>query len=138
MLNKVLIEGRLTADPELRQTPSGVSVSRFRIAWNGAGEKVAFFDVVVWRNTAEFVCRNFKKGNGITIDGHLDTNTYEAKIPQSNKTYTRTSVEIVADNVHFPVYSGNKEEKKEEYTTTPYTQTPAAFEEVESDEKLPF
>jgi single-strand DNA-binding protein len=138
MLNKVIIEGRLTADPELRQTPNGVSVCRFSVAWNGQGDKVDFFDVTAWRNTAEFVCRNFKKGNGITIDGHLETHKYEAKIPQTNKTYMRTAWEIVADNVHFPVYSGAKEEKKEEYTPTPYTQTHATFEEVESDEKLPF
>ena len=136
MLNKVLIEGRLTADPELRQTPSGVSVSRFRIAWNGQKDDAKFYDVVAWRNAAEFVCRNFRKGNGIAIDGHLDTNTYEAKIPQSNKTYTRTTVEIVADQVHFPVYSG----KKEEQEAAPQFNAPenATFEEVESDENLPF
>lgn len=138
MLNKVILEGRLTADPELKQTPNGVSVCRFSLAWNGQGERVDFFDVVAWRNTAEFVCRNFHKGNGIAIDGHLESRKYEAQIPQTNKTYMRTVWEVVADNVHFPVYSGNKEEKKEAYTPTPYVQNPKDFEEVQVDENLPF
>jgi single-strand DNA-binding protein len=135
MLNKTIIEGRLTADPELKQTPSGISVCRFSVAWNGQKEKVDFFDVTAWRNTAEFICRNFQKGDGIVIDGHLETRTYDAQIPNSGKTYKRTVWEIVCDEVHFSI--GKKETKQE---APPQFSVPASdqFEEIANDEKLPF
>ncbi len=135
MLNKVIMEGRLTADPELKQTPSGVSVCRFSVAWNGQKDTVAFFDAVAWRNTAEFVCRNFHKGDGVTIDGHLQTYTYEARIPNSSQKYNRTAWEIVCEEVHFPI--GGKREAQ----ASPPQYTPSedvSFEEIASDENLPF
>lgn len=103
MLNRVIIMGRLTADPELRQTPSGVSTCRFTVAVDRRagqnGEKQAdFITVTAWRQTAEFVCRYFSKGRMICVEGNLKTSTYQ------NKTYpdvTHYVTEVYADQVHF-------------------------------------
>lgn len=94
--------GRLVSDPELKTTPSGVSVTTFRIAvdrsYVKAGEerKADFFDIVCWRQSAEFVCRYFGKGALIAVEGQLQSRTYQAK-DGSN----RYVVEVVADNVSF-------------------------------------
>ena len=101
MLNCAVIMGRLTADPELRQTPSGVSVTRFTVAvdrgYVKAGEerKADFINVVAWRQTAEFVCKYFRKGSMIAVQGYIQTGSYEK---DGVKRYT---VEISADNVSF-------------------------------------
>ncbi len=102
MLNKAILVGRLTADPELKQTPSGVSVCSFSIAINrpysgkGGERQTDFIDIVAWRNTAEFVTRYFCKGNAIGIDGSIQTRSYTDK--QGSK---RTAFEVVADAVSF-------------------------------------
>lgn len=103
MLNVAVIMGRLVATPELRTTPSGVSVCSFRVAVDrayssrdGGERQTDFIDVVAWRNTAEFVCRYFQKGQMIAVNGRIQTRNYEDK--QGNR---RTAVEIVADNVNF-------------------------------------
>jgi len=102
MLNRVILMGRLVSDPELKTTPSGVSVTTFRIAvdrsYVKAGEerKADFFDIVCWRQSAEFVCRYFGKGALIAVEGQLQSRTYQAK-DGSN----RYVVEVVADNVSF-------------------------------------
>ena len=103
MLNKVILMGRLTADPELRQTPSGISSCRFSIAIDRSyksrdtGERQTdFINVVTWRQTAEFVSRYFSKGRMIIVEGSLRNNNY----PDSNgvKHY---SMDVQADNVSF-------------------------------------
>ena len=102
MLNKVSIMGRLVRDPELRRTQSGIAVTTMRIAvdrdYKGPdGTKQAdFFDVVAWRNTAEFVSRYFAKGRMMIVDGRLQTREWNDR--EGNR---RTSVEIVADNIYF-------------------------------------
>ena len=102
MLNVVVIEGRLTAAPELKTTNNGVSVTSFSIAnkknfKDASGEyKTDFFDVVAWRKTAEFVCGNFKKGSRIIIEGVLSPREYTDK--NGNK---RVATEITAINCHF-------------------------------------
>ena len=102
MLNRVILMGRLVSDPELKTTPSGVSVTTFRVAVDrnyvkqGEEREADFFDVVCWRQTAEFVCRYFGKGAMIAVDGQLQSRTYQAK-DGSN----RYVVEVVADNVSF-------------------------------------
>lgn len=94
--------GRLVSDPELKTTPSGVSVTTFRIAidrnYVKAGEerKADFFDIVCWRQTADFVCRFFGKGSLIAVEGQLQSRTYQAKDGTN-----RYVVEVVADNVFF-------------------------------------
>ena len=101
MLNCAVIMGRLTADPELRQTPSGVAVTRFTVAvdrgYVKAGEerKADFITVVAWRQTAEFVTRYFSKGSMIAVQGSIQTGSYE------KDGIKRSTFEIVADNVSF-------------------------------------
>lgn len=102
MLNRVVLMGRLVADPELKTTNTGISVTSFRIAvdrsYVKAGEQrqADFFDIVAWRSSAEFVCRNFSKGALIAIDGQLQSRQYQTKDGQN-----RTAIEVVADNVSF-------------------------------------
>lgn len=101
MLNCAVIMGRLTADPELRQTPSGVPVTRFTVAvdrgYVKAGEerKADFINVVAWRQTAEFVSRYFQKGSMIAVQGSIQTGSYE------KDGVKRSTFEIIADNVSF-------------------------------------
>ena len=93
--------GRLTADPELRQTPNNISVTSFTVAVNrpftkGAERQADFIDCVAWRNSAEFVSRYFTKGKPILVEGRLQVRSYEDK--QGNK---RRAYEVVCDNVSF-------------------------------------
>lgn len=101
MLNTAILMGRLTADPELKTTQNGVSVTSFCVAvdrrYQKGGEKQTdFINVVAWRQTADFVSRYFHKGSMIAVQGSIQTRNYEDK--NGNK---RTAVEIVADNVSF-------------------------------------
>ena len=102
MYNKAILIGRLTADPELKQTPNGVSVCSFSIACDRAfsgrnGERQTdFINIVTWRQQAEFVSKYFSKGRLIGIDGSIQTRSYTDK--NGNK---RTAFEVVADAVSF-------------------------------------
>lgn len=130
-LNKVILVGRLTADPELRQTDTGVEVSRFSVAVNANKDKTDFFNVVAWRQTATFLCRYFHKGDGICIDGKLSSRSYE------KNGVKHTVYEVIADNVGFSEGS-----KKEEYVPSyaaPVNEIAKAFEEMPAEqENLPF
>ncbi len=102
MLNCAVLMGRLVADPELRTTNTGVSVTSFTIAVDrsfvrqGEERQADFIDIVAWRNTADFVCKYFRKGSMIAVQGSIQTRNYEDK--NGNK---RKSTEIIADNVSF-------------------------------------
>jgi len=102
MLNVVALMGRFTADPELRKTSSDVSVTSFTIAVDrafvrqGEERQADFINVICWRQQAEFVCKYFRKGDMIALNGHIQTRRYEDN--QGNK---RTAFEVVADNVSF-------------------------------------
>ena len=102
MLNKAILLGRLTADPELRHTPNGVAVTSFTLAVNrrfaaqGQERQADFIDIVAWRNTAEFVTRYLKKGSQVAVVGSIQTRTYKDKDDHSRKAF-----EVVADEVHF-------------------------------------
>lgn len=101
MLNSVKLMGRLVADPELRQTQSGIPVCSIRIAvdrdfLNNGTRETDFFDVVAWRSTAEFISRYFAKGRMIVVDGRLQTRPWTDR--DGNK---RVSVETVAESVYF-------------------------------------
>ena len=102
MLNVAVLMGRLVADPELRHTSGDIRVTSFTIAVDrsyvkaGADRQADFIDVVAWRNTAEFVCKYFHKGQLMAVQGSIQTRTYTDR--DGNK---RKAVEIVADNVHF-------------------------------------
>ena len=103
MLNKIFLQGRLVADPELRHTPNGVAVASFRIAVDRdfkdreTGERKAdFINVVAWRQTAEFVSRYFTKGRMAVVEGKLQTRDYTDR--DGNRRY---ATEVVADNIYF-------------------------------------
>ena len=102
MLNKIIIMGRLTRDPELRRTGSGTSVTSFSLACDRdfksqSGEKETdFIEVVAWKNTAEFVSKYFSKGRMAVVEGRLQIRDWTDKA--GNK---RTTAEVVADNVYF-------------------------------------
>lgn len=102
MLNHITIMGRLTRDPELRRTNSGVAVASFAIAvdrdYSGkdSEKETDFFDCVAWRGTGEFISKHFSKGRMIALSGRLQARNYTDK--DGNK---RKAVEIVADNAYF-------------------------------------
>lgn len=102
MLNVVALMGRLTADPELRYTPSNLPVVTFTLAVErsyvkqGEQRQADFIDVVAWRGTAEFVSRYFRKGQLVAVNGSIQTRSYEDK-----QGVRRRAFEIIADNVHF-------------------------------------
>ena len=102
MFNLVVLTGRLTADPELRYTPSNIPVTTFSIAVSRrykAGEQAEadFITIVAWRQTAEFVTKYFQKGSMIGIEGSIQTRRYVDKETGKN----RTAFEVVANNVQF-------------------------------------
>ena len=102
MLNHIVLMGRLTRDPELRRTGSGVAVASFTLAVDrdyaaqGAEKETDFVDIVAWRNTAEFVSKYFTKGRMAVVSGRLQIRNWQDK--EGNK---RRSAEVVADNVYF-------------------------------------
>ena len=103
MLNHIVLMGRLTRDPDFRRTQTGTPVASFRLAVDrdfqsrdGGDKQTDFFDVVVWRNTAEFVSKYFTKGQLAVVSGRLQIREWTDK--EGGK---RTSVEVVADNVYF-------------------------------------
>lgn len=112
-MNTIIIMGRLTADPELRQTQSGNSVTSFTVAVNrsfvkqGEERQADFINVVAWNKTAEFVSKWFTKGQMIAVQGSLQIRSYEDK--EGKK---RTAAEVIANNVHFCGDKAQKEEKE--------------------------
>ena len=101
-LNKAVLIGYLTADPELKQTQSGVSVTSFQIGVSRKRVKADvnpptdFLTIVAWRTTAEFITRNFRKGDPISIVGEIQTRSWE-----DQNGYKRYATEIVADEAEF-------------------------------------
>jgi single-strand DNA-binding protein len=130
--NKVILGGRLTADPELRVTTQGTPVTSFNIAINRKGNKeiTDFITCVAWRNTAEFIGKYFRKGSSIVVDGSIEVRSYEDK--QGNK---RQAVEVIVQDAYFVDSKGDVEG-----FTPPRFETPEApnFEEVAGDDDLPF
>ena len=140
MLNKVVIMGRLVAEPELKTTGTGISVCSFCVAVDrnyvkqGTERQTDFINVVAWRQTAEFLCRYFAKGQLVALDGSLQSRTY-----QDRDGNNRSVTEVIADNIYF---TGDKKQSSGTQTatapqTTSYEQAfDAAFEELHDD--LPF
>lgn len=101
MLNSVCIMGRLTGDPQARMTQTGYPVCNFTVACNrppvaGRDNVADFIDAVAWRNTADFVCKHFGKGDPIIVQGRLQTRNW-----QDQHGNNRKAVEILVDTVHF-------------------------------------
>ena len=148
--NKVILGGRLTADPELKTTQSGIAVVSFSIAVNRRYTKNSaqqnetdFFNVTAWRQTAEFVSRYFRKGSSICVVGTIQNSTWT---DQQGAKHYRT--DIVADEVMFVdsrSESGNTfggDDSDAFGGSTPSFSTPAGaapkFEEIKTDDDLPF
>lgn len=142
MLNQIVIQGRLTRDPELRRTASGVAVASFTVAVdrdfadkNSGARETDFIDCVAWRQTGEFVSKYFARGRMAVVSGRLQIRSWTDK--DGNK---RKTAEVVADNVYF---GGDK---KDESTGQTYSNgvgsysAPAQNYAVldDEDEKLPF
>lgn len=150
-LNKVILIGNLTADPEFKTTPSGVSVTTFTIAverrFAKPGDAVTadFIRVMCWRHQAEFASKYFNKGKSIVIVGSIQTRSWTDQNGQK-----RYSTEVVADEVTFGSTKSENEPKQNEIDseaeysekTTPEQEnavTPAAnFEELGKNDDLPF
>ena len=148
--NKVILIGNLTADPELKQTPTGLSVCRFTLAVNRRfaraeqGQQTAdFITVVTWRQSAEFVAKYFKKGRPILVCGQIQSRSWTD--PNGQKRY---STEVVADEVTFvESKSDGQGASGQQYTPDVYG-TPSFssngngnignFEEIPGDDNLPF
>ena len=133
-LNKAILGGRLTADPELKQTPQGVAVTSFSVAVNRKGKDAGtdFINCVAWRQTADFICRFFKKGSSICVSGSIQTRTWTDN--QNNK---RQATEIVVDEAFFVDTKGENAQGGFDEPAFQTTQAPN-FEEVASDDDLPF
>ena len=128
MLNHVALQGRLTRDPELRQTKNGTAVTSFSLAVNDRDE-TNFFDCVAWKSTAEFVCQYLQKGSMVVVEGRLQTRDWNDQ--NGNK---RKNTEIVVNRVHF---CGSRENSGKASYSTPQ---PSGFTEIEDEEpgNLPF
>ena len=124
MLNRAILMGRLTRDPELRQTPNNVSVATFSLAVDRNyqadknNKQTDFINIVVWRKQAENVCNYLDKGSRVSIEGRIQTGSYDDK--DGNKRYT---VEVVADSVEFldtKAQSQARQESNFEPSPSPY------------------
>lgn len=110
MLNRVVLMGRLTRDPELRYTPQNVPVCTITLAVErafvrqGEQRETDFIDVVAWRQTAEFVSKYFRKGLLVAVEGRLQSRKWKDKFEQN-----RISFEVVADNVYFAERAGDSQ-----------------------------
>ena len=133
-LNKAILGGRLTADPELKQTPQGVAVTSFSIAVNRKGKDAGtdFINCVAWRQTADFICKFFKKGSSICLSGSIQTRSWTDG--QNNK---RQATEVVVDEAFFVDTKGENVAGGFEEPAFQTSQAPK-FEEVASDDDLPF
>ena len=147
-LNKVILVGRLTAEPELKQTPSGVSVIRFTVAVNRrrtrnaeqSEQQADFITVTAWRQTAEFISKYFRKGSAICITGSIQTSSWTDQ--QGQKRY---STEVVADEAMF--VDSRSEGATGGYAPDAYGSAPSYssteaiapnFEDHNTDDDLPF
>ena len=133
MLNRIFLHGRLTKDPEIRQTNSGIYVCKFTVAVDGmpnkSGEKKTdFIECAAWRQTAELVSKYFTKGSAIIVEGSLHNNNFDDKNGTKHYSYV-----VTAEQVHFAESKKTAEQK-------PNIGSFDEFEEIEviSDGAVPF
>lgn len=145
-LNKVILGGRLTADPELQTTPSGIYVTTFSVAVGrpyskDAEKKTDFINCVAWRNTAEFISKYFAKGSSICIVGNIQTQSW-----QNQNGEKRYATEVMVEEAKFVESKTNSSQGTVSTTNEPnlgipkINNTPAVphFEEMDPDDDLPF
>lgn len=124
-MNNVILAGRLTADPELKTTQSGIEFTKFSIAVKrdyskDGNDQSDFINITAWRQTAAFICKYFSKGDGIVLSGKIQTGSY-----QTNTGEKRYTTDVIADKVEFPLgkRSGNGPHNNAEYN---FPDVPAA------------
>ena len=150
-LNKVVLCGRLTADPELKSTQNGVSVVTFTLAVNrrfqsrsadaAQGQQADFINLVAWRQTAEFISKYFKKGSALCVTGSIQTRNW-----QDQQGQRRYATEVVVDEAMF--VDSRNESPANGYVPDAYAAAPTPsfstpegapnFEELKADDDLPF
>lgn len=129
MLNRVVLMGRLAADPELRYTPNNVPVATFTLAVGrsyvkqGSERVTDWIDLVAWRQTAEFISKYFKKGQMMAVEGTIQTRNYEDK--NGNK---RKAVEVLVDNAFFCESKQGGSNGDYTIANSPVAEAPASFE----------
>ena len=139
MLNVIAIMGRLSRDPELRQTTTGKNVASFTIACSrgrkdaNGKDLVDWIPVVAWEHTAEFVCKYFEKGSLIAIDGRLQSRTYKDRDGNN-----RTAIEIVANNANFAGSKRTDGGSNSVPTGGSYNEPTVQCDEIEDEGDLPF
>lgn len=136
-LNQVVLMGRLTRDPELKSTQSGVDVATFTLAVDrsyikaGAERQTDFLDCVAWRGTAEFVSRYFKKGMQVAVSGRIQTRKWKDQQDQK-----RVSVEIVVDEAFFA--DSKRDTAVDRTEPRGWQSQDVSFTELDAEEPLPF
>lgn len=144
MLNKIVLMGRLTKDPELRRTGSGTAVASFSLAVDrdfapkdSTEKETDFIDIVCWRSTAEFAAKYFAKGQMAAVSGRLQIRSWQDE--DGNR---RRSAEVVADNLYFAGSKpGDKRQERAEGTDYSQIKSPdpdCPFEQEAEQEELPF
>lgn len=140
-LNKVILGGRLTADPELKTTPNGISVTSFTVAINRARAKDSeetkadFINCTAWRSTAEFITKYFRKANSICVLGSIQTRSWT-----DNDGNKRFATEVLVDEARFVDSKSESQAAPAEsaaYIPEAYAAAPQ-FEQLGEDEELPF
>ena len=137
MLNRVVLVGRLTRDPDLRYTPNGVAVANFNIAVNRpfsnqqGNREADFINIVAWGSSADFVARYFGKGDMIAVEGRLKIRNWTDESGANRKT-----AEIEADRLHFCGGKSNRDEP--EHVEPDAGRGDDDFREIPDDEEMPF
>lgn len=131
MVNRMILQGRLCADPEMRRTQNGTAVCSFRVAWSETvkdRETKLFLNCVAWQGTAEMICKYFRKGKELAVEGRLSTREYDDR--DGNR---RSVTEMTVDRVHF---CGKNEDAQ---GVPPRTDGKSQFVEMDEDDSdLPF
>jgi single-strand DNA-binding protein len=133
--NKVILGGRLTAEPELRQTTSGTFVTSFSIAVNRRMSKtneVDFINCQAWGSTAEFICKFFRKGSSICVTGQIQVRSWK-----DNQGNNRYATEVVVDEANF-VDSKSDNAAYQAESAPSFNESAPEFEEITGDQDLPF
>lgn len=128
MINRTILQGRLCADPEMRRTQNGTAVCSFRVAWSETvkdRETKLFLNCVAWQGTAEMICKYFRKGKELAVEGRLSTREYDDR--DGNR---RSVTEMTVDRVHF---CGKNEDAQ---GTFPRTDSNSQFMEMDEDDSL--
>lgn len=131
MVNRMILQGRLCSDPEMRRTQNGTAVCSFRVAWSETvkdRETKLFLNCVAWQGAAEMICKYFRKGKELAVEGRLSTREYDDR--DGNR---RSVTEMTVDRVHF---CGKNEDAQ---GMPPRTDGKSQFAEMDEDDSdLPF